>query len=162
MLRGVMVAAAMLAAVPAMAGEMSGDEAKRWVTGKLFSYTCFEGTRGSGRVFADGSVIGTIQFQGSGPVRRAFLPANTLYVRGGYVCATLKGLPVEPCFNLNRTDAASFRGAVSGLGFAYCDFKHMNPRAQFAERISEKPAEKTAERPAEKPMTLRPSFSAAE
>ena len=58
MLRGVMVAAAMLAAVPAMAGEMSGDEAKRWVTGKLFSYNCFEGTRGAGRVFADGSVIG--------------------------------------------------------------------------------------------------------
>jgi hypothetical protein len=154
MLRGVMVAAAMLAAVPAMAGEMSGDEAKRWVTGKLFSYNCFEGTRGAGRVFADGSVIGTIQFQGSGPVRRAFLPANTLHVKGGVVCATVKGLPIEPCFNLIKTDTNSFRGAISGLGFAYCDFKNSNPRALMVERVSE--------RPAEKPMTLRPSLSAAE
>ena len=83
MLRGVMRGCGLLAAVPAMAGEMTGDEAKRWVTGKLFSYNCFEGTRGAGRVFADGSVTGTIQFQGSGPVRRAFLPANTLQVKGG-------------------------------------------------------------------------------
>ena len=154
MLRGLMVAAAMLAAVPAIAGEMSGDEAKRWVTGKLFSYNCFEGTRGAGRVFADGSVIGTVQFQGSGPVRRAFLPANTLQVKGGAVCASLKGLPIQPCFNLVKTDSNSFRGSISGLGFAYCEFKHSNPRALMVERVSE--------RPAEKPMTLRPSLSAAE
>ena len=154
MLRGVMVAAGMFAAIPAMAGEMSGDEAKRWVTGKLFSYNCFEGTRGAGRVFADGSVIGTVQFQGSGPVRRAFLPANTLQVKGGVVCASLKGLPIEPCFNLVKTDSNSFRGSISGLGFAYCEFKHSNPRALMVERVSE--------RPAEKPVTLRPSLSAAE
>ena len=154
MLRGVMVAVAMLAAVPAVAGEMSGDEAKRWVTGKLFSYNCFEGTRGAGRVFADGSVIGTIQLQGSGPVRRAFLPANTLQVKRGVVCASVKGLQIEPCFNLVRTDSNSFRGSISGLGFAYCDFKHSNPRAIMVERVSE--------RPAEKPMTLRPSLSATE
>lgn len=150
MLRGVIMAAAVLAAAPAIAGEMSGDEAKRWVTGKLFSYTCFEGTRGQGRVFADGSVIGTIQFQGAGPVRRAFLPANTLQVKGGVVCATVKGLPIEPCFNLTKMDAASFRGAISGLGFAYCDFKQHNARAQFAERISEKRDDK--------PIALRPSY----
>ena len=154
MLRGVMVAAALLAAVPAMAGEMSGDEAKRWVTGKLFSYNCFEGTRGAGRVFADGSVIGTVQFQGTGPVRRAFLPANTLRVKSGVVCASVKGLPIEPCFNLVKTDTNSFRGSISGLGFAYCNFKHSNPRALMVERVSE--------RPADKPMALRPSLSAAE
>jgi hypothetical protein len=148
MLRGVMMAAAVLAAVPAVAGEMSGDDAKRWVTGKLFSYTCFEGTRGQGRVFADGSVIGTVQFQGSGPVRRAFLPANTLHVQGSAVCASLKGLPVQPCFYLDRKDASSFRGSISGLGFAY--FKHQNPRANFAERVSEKP------------MALRPSIASGE
>ena len=154
MLRGVMVAAAVLAAVPAMAGEMSGDEAKRWVTGKLFSYNCFEGTRGAGRVFADGSVIGTVQFQGTGPVRRAFLPANTLRVKSGVVCASVKGLPIEPCFNLVKTDSNSFRGSISGLGFAYCNFKHSNPRALMVERVSE--------RPAEKPVALRPSLSAAD
>jgi hypothetical protein len=149
------MAAVVLTAVPAKAGDLSGDEAKRWVTGKLFSYTCFEGTRGQGRVFADGSVIGTIQFQGAGPVRRAFLPANTLQVKGGVVCASLKGLPIEPCFNLTRMDAASFRGAISGLGFAYCDFKHQNARAHFAERISEKKRD-------DKPMALRPSLSSDE
>jgi hypothetical protein len=148
MLRGVVIAAGLLAALPAFAGEMNGPDAKQWVTGKLFSYNCFEGTRGQGRVFSDGSVIGTVQFQGQGPVRRAFLPANTLFVKGNAVCASLKGLPVEPCFNLDRTDQTSFRGAVSGLGFAYCDFKHQNPRAHFAERVSTKPA------------ALRPSLAA--
>jgi hypothetical protein len=31
-------------------------------------------------------------------------------------------MPFEPCFNLNKMDDRSFRGAVSGMGFAYCDF----------------------------------------
>src|SRR6478735_9577215 len=113
MLRGVIVVAGLLAAVPAMAGEMSGEEARHFVIGKLFTYNCFEGTRGAGRVFPDGSVVGTVQFQGAGPVRRAFLPANTLQVRGNAVCASLKGLPMEPCFSLDRLDSNSFRGAVS-------------------------------------------------
>ena len=37
---------------------------------------------------------------------------------------TLNRLPIEPCFNINRTDAQSFRGSISGLDFAYCDFTH--------------------------------------
>src|SRR5665213_1145881 len=99
-------------AFPAMAGEMSAEEARHFVTGKLFSYTCFEGTRGQGRVLTNGGVVGSIQFQGSGPVRYAALPANTLQVKGSSVCASLRGLPFEPCFNLEKTDAASFRGSV--------------------------------------------------
>jgi hypothetical protein len=31
-------------------------------------------------------------------------------------------MPFDTCFNLNKTNAKSFRGAVSGMGFAYCDF----------------------------------------
>jgi hypothetical protein len=50
------------------------------------------------------------------------LPANTLHVVGDRVCATVKGVPFQPCFNLIKTSANSFRGSVSGLGFAYCDF----------------------------------------
>jgi hypothetical protein len=150
MMRGLVAAFGLLASVPAMAGEMSGVEAKQWVTGKLFTYNCFEGTRGAGRVFADGSVIGTVQFHGAGPVRRAFLPANTLHVKNGSVCASLKGMPIEPCFNLDRTDSSSFRGSISGLGFAYCDFKHHNGRANLAERVSNKP------------MSLRPAFASGE
>ena len=34
--------------------------------GKLFSYTCFDGTVGMGRIFADGSVVGTIRLGGRG------------------------------------------------------------------------------------------------
>ncbi len=92
MVRGVALLIGLLAAVPAVAGEMSAEEARRFVIGKLFSYTCFEGTRGQGRVHADGSVVGSIQFQGQGQVRYAALPAGTLRVKGESVCASLRGL----------------------------------------------------------------------
>src|ERR1700730_11633009 len=55
-------------------------------------------------------------------VRQA--PGNTLQVRGQAVCASIKGIPFEPCFNLDKKDERSFRGSVSGMGFAYCDFRH--------------------------------------
>ena len=122
MLRGIALTAGLLAALPAVAGEMSADEARQFVIGKTFSYTCFEGTRGLGRVNFDGSVAGTIQVQGSGPVRFAHLPANTLQLRGASVCASLRGMMFQPCFNLQRTSDNSFRGAISGLGFMYCEF----------------------------------------
>jgi hypothetical protein len=112
-----------------MAGEMTADEARRFVIGKTFSYNCFEGTRGQGRVHPDGSVVGSIQFQGSGKVRYAVLPPNTLQVRGASVCASLRGLPIDPCFNLEKLDDNSFRGSISGLGFAYCEFTRRTTRA---------------------------------
>lgn len=122
MLRHAVLGFCLLASAPAFAEEMNAAEARRFVVGKLFTFTCFEGTKGMGRIYHDGSVTGTIQFRGGGPVRYAALPANTLRVKGEAVCASLKGLPFEPCFNLEKTDAKSFRGSVSGLGFAYCEF----------------------------------------
>ncbi len=122
MLRGVVVAGVLLSAGSAMAGEMSGEEARRFVVGKYFTYTCFEGTRGGGRVHADGSVIGTIQFRGNGAVRYAQMPPGTLKVKDNRVCASLRGMPIEPCFNVQQTSENSFRGAISGIGFAYCEF----------------------------------------
>jgi hypothetical protein len=62
----------------------------------------------------------TIQFRGAGPVRTVSLPAGTLRVRGEAVCASLQGMPFEPCFHIEKTDDRSFRG--SWMGFAYCDF----------------------------------------
>jgi hypothetical protein len=121
-MRAVVVLAGLSVAVPASSQELRPEQARHFVVGHTFTYTCFEGTRGVGRIHADGSVIGTIQMQGSGPVRRAVLPANTLQVKGEKICASLKGMPFEPCFNLTQTSAHSFRGAVSGFGFAYCDF----------------------------------------
>jgi hypothetical protein len=114
---------ALLVAGAASAETMNPEMARRFVAGKLFAYNCFDGTRGAGRIFADGSVIGTIQVRGSGPMKSVFLPAGTLRVKGETYCASLPGMVIEPCFNLNRTDDRSFRGSVTGLGFfMYCDF----------------------------------------
>jgi hypothetical protein len=111
-------------AAPALAGQMNADEARRFVSGKVFAFTCFDGTRGAGRILDDGGATGSVQFAGAGPMRHLRLPGNTLQVRGQAVCASLKGLPFEPCFNLVKDTERSFRGSVSGMGFAYCDFRH--------------------------------------
>jgi hypothetical protein len=119
----------------------------------MFSYTCFEGTRGQGRVHADGSVVGSIQIRGQGPLRYAMLPAGTLRVKGESVCASLRGLPIEPCFNLERLNANSFRGSVSGLGFAYCEFTRNQGRAHMVRSSHH-------EGHHESPLALRPSLTA--
>src|SRR6202044_4191845 len=79
---------------------------------------------GGGRTLDDMGAAGSIQFGGSGPIRHVRLPGNTLQIRGQAVCASLRGIPFEPCFNLDKHDEVSFRGSVSGMGFAYCDFHH--------------------------------------
>jgi hypothetical protein len=116
------VIAALVAAGQVSAQTMNADAARRFVVGKLFAFSCFDGSRGLGRIYGDGSVIGTIQYRGAGPTRQVWMPAGTLRIRGESVCAALKGMPFEPCFTLTRTSEHSFRGAVSGFGFAYCDF----------------------------------------
>lgn len=145
MARAVAVLVGLLVATPAIAGEMTAEEARQFVVGSNFSYTCFEGTRGQGRVSADGSVAGSIQFQGQGRVRYARLPAGTLRVSGNSVCASLRGLPIQPCFDLVRLGANSFRGSISGLGFAYCDFTRRTERADAGDVT---------------PLALRPSLRA--
>ncbi len=119
---GAVVAGASI--VPAMAGQMNAEEAKRFVSGKVFAFTCFDGTRGAGRILDDMGAAGSVQFSGSGPIRHVRLPGNTLQIRGQAVCASLRGIPFEPCFNLDKQDEVSFRGSVSGMSFAYCDFRH--------------------------------------
>lgn len=101
---------------------LAPDAARYFIAGKLFSYNCFDGTRGAGRIYNDGSVAGTIQIRGNGPLRHVMLPPGTLKIKGQSYCAAMHGLPIEPCFNVNRTTEASFRGSLYGLGFAYCDF----------------------------------------
>ncbi len=120
--RFAVVVATLLAASLACAETLSPDAARRFVAGKLFAFNCFDGSRGAGRIYGDGSVIGTIQFRGAGPARTVALPAGTLRVRGEAVCASLQGMPFEPCFHIEKTDDRSFRGSLSALGFAYCDF----------------------------------------
>jgi hypothetical protein len=67
------------------------------------------------------------------------LPGNTLQVRGQAVCAAIKGLPFEPCFNLDKRDDRSFRGSVSGMGFAYCDFRHQGAAQMLMARAAARP-----------------------
>lgn len=118
---GALVAGA--CAGPGTAQSLNPEQARQFVAGKLFAFTCMDGTRGAGRIHHDGSVAGSIQFGGSGPVRLARLPGNTIRIGATQVCASLKGLPFQPCFNLEKTSDASFRGSVQGMGFAYCDFR---------------------------------------
>jgi len=154
MLRACAVLIGLLAALPALAGEMTAAEARRFVIGKMFSYTCFEGTRGQGRVYADGSVAGSIQIRGQGRVHFAALPAGTLQVKGEAVCASLRGVPVHPCFNLERTGSESFRGSIAGLGFAYCNFTQRPERALVVHHVRPRATYHAS------PLTLRPSLTA--
>jgi hypothetical protein len=134
---GAVTATAMI--VPALAGSMNADEARRFVNGKVFAFTCFDGTRGAGRIMDDLGAAGSVQFSGSGPIRHVRLPGNTLQIRGQAVCASIKGLPFEPCFNLERRDDRSFRGSVSGMGFAYCDFRHQGASQMLMARSVARP-----------------------
>src|SRR3954452_16559520 len=128
------------AVVPASAGQtMNADEARRFVAGKVFAFRCFDGTRGAGRILDDGGAAGSIQFSGAGPMRHIRLPGNTLQVRGQAVCASLKGIPFEPCFNLVKKDERSFQGSVSGMGFAYCDFRHQGGGHMLMARAVSRP-----------------------
>jgi hypothetical protein len=126
-------------AMPAIAGMMTAEEARKFVIGKVFAFTCFDGTRGAGRVLEDMGAIGAVQFNGSGPVRRLRLPGNTLQIRGQSVCASIKGMPFDPCFNLDKKDEVSFRGSVSGMGFAYCDFHHQGGQQMLMARAVARP-----------------------
>ncbi|CCE01325.1 conserved hypothetical protein [Bradyrhizobium sp. STM 3809] len=110
------------------------------MAGKVFAFTCVDGTRGAGRILDDMGAAGAVQFSGSGPVRHIRLPGNTLQIRGENVCASIKGMPFEPCFNLDKKDERSFRGSVSGLGaFAYCDFQHQGGATMLMARAVARP-----------------------
>ncbi|MEA2930490.1 MAG: hypothetical protein QOG38_2918 [Hyphomicrobiales bacterium] len=122
MLRTAVALAVLAATGSALADPMNAETARRFVVGKTFAFTCFEGTAGTGRIFSDGSVAGVVKIQGSGPTRFMHLPPGTLFTKGEAVCSSMKGAFFNPCFNLNRTSDKSFRGTVSGFGFMYCDF----------------------------------------
>jgi hypothetical protein len=141
---GTVTAAAVVA--PALAGMMSAEEARRFVAGKVFAFTCFDGTRGAGRILDDMGAAGAVQFSGQGPIRHVRLPGNTLQIRGQAVCAALRGLPFEPCFNLDKKDERSFRGSVSGMSFAYCDFHHQGAVQMLMARAAARPRSHRGER----------------
>ncbi len=131
LVRVAVLCACVVGAASAKAQELGPEEAKAFVVGKLFAYTCFDGTAGIGRIFADGSVVGTIRPNGRGAARFANLPPGTIRVVGRSMCAHLNGMPIDPCFRVQKIDYRSFRGSIAGMGFAYCDFRQRNARAQL-------------------------------
>jgi hypothetical protein len=134
---GAVAAGAMIA--PAYAGMMNADEARKFVAGKVFTFTCFDGTKGAGRILDDMGALGSVQFSGSGPIHHVRLPGNTLLIRNQTVCASIKGIPFEPCFNLDKTGDRSFRGSVSGMSFAYCDFNNQGAAQMLLARAVARP-----------------------
>jgi len=139
LVRAAVLGACLLGTVSAVAEELAPDQARSFVVGKLFAYNCFDGTEGMGRIFADGSVVGTIRAGGQGQLRFAALPAGTVKVSNTAMCAHVPGLLFEPCFKVQKLDYRSFRGSLSGLSFAYCDFHQRNPRTQLTAERPERP-----------------------
>jgi hypothetical protein len=150
-----LLGAAVSGAGSTVAEELGPEQARAFVVGKLFAYNCFEGTAGVGRIFPDGSVVGTIRLRGRNETRFAALPAGTIRVDGTAMCAHLPGLPITPCFRVQKLDYKSFRGSIAGLGFAYCDFYQRNPRTELISGRSEPPAAAPATTPI---ATLRPAL----
>src|ERR1700728_838090 len=81
LLRVAVACACVFGAASAVAEELGPEEARAFVVGKLVNYTCFDGTAGVGRIFSDGSAVGTIRLRGRGETRYAVLPAGTIRVK---------------------------------------------------------------------------------
>jgi hypothetical protein len=116
------------------AEELGPEQARAFVVGKLFAFTCFEGTTGMGRILFDGSVVGTVRIHGQGETRFHRLPAGTVRIDGQFLCALcahLAGLPFTPCARVEKIGYHSFRGSLVDLSFAYCDFYQRNPRSHL-------------------------------
>jgi hypothetical protein len=97
---------------PVLAENLDAEAARRFIVGKLFAFTCADGSRGVARVYDDGSVIGTIQFHGSEQPRPVWLPAETLKLTGETVCASLNR--TELCFALSKTVIKVFGPRLRG------------------------------------------------
>ena len=118
-------------AQPCLAETLPPEAVRTFVVGKHFAFHCFEGTQGSGRIYSDGSVAGTIQLRGVGEPRYVTLPAGTLLVRGQNYCASLPRLGFQPCFDVDRRSAQGFRGSLAGVGSLFCDFTKQDDRPRM-------------------------------
>ena len=129
---------------PASAETLTPDAAKSFVIGRTFTYKCYEGTTGAGRILPDGSIAGTVQIRGQGNTRYVTLPAGTLLTKGPAVCAKLKGVAFQPCFEVEKISETSFRGSLAGFDKMACTFERGGAgRAKLAQRRS-KPETTTA------------------
>ena len=109
----------LLAAVPAVAGEMRRKRRVTSSSARLFNYSCFEGTRGTA---ACARWLGGRLHPVPGQRADALRGAAGRYAagEGERFCASLRGLPIQPCFNLERTSspASAARSPASALPIA--------------------------------------------
>ena len=83
-------------------------------------------------------LTGAVQFSGAGPVRHLRLPGNTLQIRG-QPFAPRSRASLRAVFQSRKKDERSFRGSVSGMGFAYCDFRHQGAAQMLLARAVARP-----------------------
>ena len=113
--RFAIVVVTLLTAVTARAEVLSPEAARRFVAGKLFAFNCFDGSRGAGRIYGDGSVIGTVQLRGTGPVRSGMAAGrNVARARRGVV-RVASGDGVRAVFPPRKDHRAQFPRLVAGL-----------------------------------------------
>lgn len=127
-MRSILLAAAGLIVLgigAVQAQSLNPDEARAFVVGRTFTFTCFEGTTGAGRIFADGSVVGTVTLRSQGPARFVRLPPNTVRVHEANVCGYMEGMLFEPCFEVVKTGSTTFRGNLAGIETMWCEFTRM-------------------------------------
>jgi hypothetical protein len=66
------------------AEELGPEQARAFIVGKLFAFTCFEGTTGMGRILSDGSVVGTVRIRGQRqPALRNISPSSSKWPKDG-------------------------------------------------------------------------------
>jgi hypothetical protein len=111
---------------------LSPTAAREFIAGKRFAFECFEGSRGAGRIYSDGSVEGSIQFRGNGEARYVRLPKGTLRVYGESYCASVTGVPYQPCFQVERRNSRSFRGSLLGVASLFCEFRRTSDEPHAA------------------------------
>jgi hypothetical protein len=121
-IRVAVLLATLCLAQPSTAETLKPEAVRDFVAGKLFGFSCFEGTRGSGRIYSDGSLAGAVQIRGTGEARYVTLPAGTLLVNGESYCASIPGLTYQPCFEVERLNRQEFRGSLLGVRWAFCEF----------------------------------------
>ena len=132
---GAVTAGAVIA--PELAGQMmNADEARRFVAGKVFAFTCFDGTPRRRRVLRMAARRARYNFPA--PVRCATCASRQYaQVRGQSVCAGIAFRSSRASTSTSKTSATSAIGL--GMGFAYCDFRRQGAAQMLLARAVARP-----------------------
>jgi hypothetical protein len=105
---------------PAFAERLTPQQAKRFIQGNKWSYTC-PLTKGWGRFNSDGSVTAEFQTLGFSPYKKNFPPGSMTISSDGSLCMP-KMFNTDVCFFVDKIDNRHFRGTSSGFIRFSCDF----------------------------------------